>query len=401
MRLPLLLVDDSRTHAWTPTTVRSLGKNEEYLESLIGKAPELLGLEDYRTHVKGPYAAFHQLGVETPSGQTVAPDIVFLTASGHVVVVEVKLADNEELRGRKVVAQVVEYAASIATYSEEELTELFDADMAPGSRFSDLVRKHLPGCPEPAGLAGELVRKIHAAEIHLVIACDLAPEGLRDFVAAVTAQQSLGNYELRVCELVPYVGPGGGAAHFFLVPSGVLRTEVVARTVVEVTTDADGRRAMSARTTPIDDVEEAIAEASGKAPKETRPQILRAVAAYMPMAEPGTFERGRAPHYRFILVKGWPSAMHYEFQHLKSKKTLGVELHFEGEDVRALSDAVRDAKLTPSAELPGLVWDQSWAKGKGRLRMVFAEDVDPTVAAKAMVALIRKTRPIVEKTLSE
>jgi hypothetical protein len=97
MRLPLLAVREEQAKAWMPTTIRALGKNEDYLEGLIGKAPELLGLEDLRTHVKGPYAAFHQLGVETPSGQEVAPDILFLTQSGHVIVVEVKLADNEEL----------------------------------------------------------------------------------------------------------------------------------------------------------------------------------------------------------------------------------------------------------------------------------------------------------------
>ncbi len=263
MRMPVLFVREGHREPWTATTIRALGKNEEYLEALIGRAPELLGLEDLRTHVKGPYAAFHQLGVETPSGQTVAPDIVFLTQSGHVVVVEVKLADNEELRGRKVVAQVVEYAASIATYDEADLVQLFDTGLPTDARFSDVVRKHLPSAPDAVALAAELIRKIRAAEIHLVIACDHAPEGLREFVASVTAQQALGNYELRVCELVPFVGPEVGAAGMLLVPSSILRTEVVARTVVEVNSGSEGHLSFSARVTPQDEVQARLAAATG------------------------------------------------------------------------------------------------------------------------------------------
>ena len=91
--------------------------------------------------------------------------------------------------------------------------------------------------------------------------------------------------------------------------------------------------------------------------------------------------------------------MHYEFLHLKSRGTLGVELHFESEDVRGASNAVRDAGLKPSTELPGLIWDQSWTKGKGRLRVLLPEDVEPGVAAKTMVSLIRSTRTLVDKTV--
>lgn len=399
MRLPLLSVRDGHTTAWTPTTIRALGKNEEYLEGLIGKAPELLGLEDLRTHVKGPYAAFHQVGVETHLGQTVAPDILFLTQSGHVVVVEVKLADNAELRGRMVVAQVVEYAASIARYSEEELTDLFDPELPEGARFSDVVRKHLPKCDAPVELAAELVRRIQTAEIHLVVACDQAPEGLREFVASVTAQEALGNYELRVCELMPYVGREGAAAGLFLVPSSILRTEVVARTVVEVTAGADGRPAISAKVTPQDEVQANLAAATGGAARVPHPQILGAVSAYAPIAEPGTSLGGRAPDYRFVYVDGWPGDIHYEFLHRKSRGEFGAELHFESDGVRVVSDAVRDAKLKPTADLPGLVWDQAWSKGRGRLRVVFPDTTDPEVLARTMVTLIRKTRGIVDKAL--
>jgi hypothetical protein len=98
-------------------------------------------------------------------------------------------------------------------------------------------------------------------------------------------------------------------------------------------------------------------------------------------------------------VDGWPALAHYEFIHLKTQRTIGAELHFEGSSVQPLSDAVRAAGLTPTTECPGLVWDQKWAKGVGRLRALVPEDTDPRVVARGMGALIRATRPIVEREI--
>jgi hypothetical protein len=295
---------------------------------------------------------------------------------------------------------VVEYAASIATYTEEDLTELFDPELPEGARFSDVVRKHLPQCGAPAELAAELVRKIRAAEIHLVVACDQAPEGLREFVASVTAQQALGNYELRVCELVPYIGPEGVGGGMILLPSGVLRTEVVARTVVEVTGLAGGGARVVAKVTPQDEVQENVAAASGL-PPVAQPQIAGAIAAYVGIAESGTSVTGRKPDYRFVSVSGWPSVLHYEFIHRKTRDEFGAELHFESdeEEVLRAAKAVREANLQSTAECPKLLWDPTWANGKGRLRALFTSDTKPEVVARAMVALIRMTRAIVDKAL--
>ena len=306
MILPLLAVNGDEAVRWAPTTFRSLGEKEGYLERLIGKAPELLGLEDLRTHVKGRYAVFHQLNVETPSKQNVAPDIVFLTESGHVIVVEVKLADNGELRGRQVIAQLVEYAASLATYTERELVTLFDRDLPEGSSFSEVVRKYFPDYGGPTELGEELVRKIQGAEIHLVIACDGAPQGLRELVASVTAQNALGNYELRVCELVPYVGPAGRTGGIFVAPSGILHTEVVARTRVEVQVNG-ARVAVASNVTPMEQVEANITATRQPAPLP-EPEIAAVVSAWARVAEPGTQVSGRASDYRFVLVDGSPGA---------------------------------------------------------------------------------------------
>jgi hypothetical protein len=117
---------------------------------LIGANPHLLGLEDRRTHVRGRYARFHQLRLDTPQGRSVYPDILFLTESGHVIIVEVKLSDNGELGDRRVVARVLDYAASLAASSQADIEEAFAGPG--GAPFADLVRLQVPG-DRPGGRA--------------------------------------------------------------------------------------------------------------------------------------------------------------------------------------------------------------------------------------------------------
>ena len=79
---------------WSPTTLDQMGKNESYLESVIAETPELLRLETRGTGVYGPYAVFRQLRFTTPQAREIIPDILLLSASGDIIVVEVKLSSN-------------------------------------------------------------------------------------------------------------------------------------------------------------------------------------------------------------------------------------------------------------------------------------------------------------------
>ena len=210
---PLLLTDDSYVR-WQTCTLRECGKDERFLEKVIGAHPQLLGLEDRRTNVHGPYVAFHQLRLDTPQGRTVSPDIVFLTESGHIIVVEVKLSDNGELGDRRVVAQLLDYAASISAYAESEIAALFGEDG--GQSFCDVVRTRFPDATGPEELAAVLLERMRAAELHLVIACDGVSNGLREFVRGVTNQSALGSYELRSLNWHPTGRRSGQVFSYFL-----------------------------------------------------------------------------------------------------------------------------------------------------------------------------------------
>jgi hypothetical protein len=377
---------------WRATTLRQLSKNEGFLEKRISEYPQLLGLEDRRTHVAGPYVSFHQRRLDTPQGRSAQPDIVFLTESGHVIVVEVKLGDNPELAQRHVVAQVLDYASSLALYSEKELAELFGQ---PGDQsFAAVVRRIFPAASDPDELSEVLLERIRKAELHLVIACDRAPGGLREFVHSVSNQAALGGYELRVVEIVPYVTdvPSHGV---LMIPTCPVRTEVVLRTAVSVTIgEGQPKPNVQVTVSSPEEVEDNVRQA--RAPKDMRPDLAAAIAAYDALAEPELLTGGTSPGYRQIKVPGWPVGIHYE---LVSYSTgVGVELHLESEAVRPLGPVLEVLVDVLRPAFPNATWDPNWAAHRGRLLMR-PPYADSEIAAQAMRDFIVSTRNAVQAAL--
>jgi hypothetical protein len=399
MRLPIFITSSSGTARWSPRTVGELGPDfdETYLERRIEERPELLGLEDRDAHIAGPFRAFRQLVLETPTGQIAKPDLVFLTHSGHVVVVEVKLESNRELWGREVVAQVLDYAASLSTYEEQDLVKLFAPELPARARFVDVVRRLFPQ-DDAAAISEALLRRLRGADIQVVIACDRAPDELNDYVKAVSAQRALGAYAIRVVEVVPYIRDGAGASEVMLVPGAITKTEIVMRTSIEVVNRPDGKVSVNVETTPLADLEEKISIATG-AKRAPRPELLAAADAYESVAEPGTSVFGRAADHRKIRVEGWPTDIHYEFLFRRSPEdSIRVELHFESAEFVELAKKVQAAARAAPDAPPGLMWDPQWIEG-GRLGIVLPIAADPRRFAGAMVALIKLTRPLVAKAL--
>ena len=71
-------------------------------------------------------------------------DIVLLAASGHVIVVEVKRNANPELRDRAVIAQIIDYASSFASLTDEELVTLFGSATQTPQTWGEVVQQHFP-----------------------------------------------------------------------------------------------------------------------------------------------------------------------------------------------------------------------------------------------------------------
>jgi hypothetical protein len=245
---------------WSPTTLDEMKKDEQYLESVIAETPELLRLDTRQTGVYGPYAVFRQLRFATPQSREIIPDILLLSASGDVVVVEVKRSSNPELRDRRVIAQAIDYAASLSALSEKELAGLFSQGRE--DVWISLVNFLFQSDKDPEELAAKLLSNIRAGKLHVIVACDKAPVGLYELAKSVSVQSYL-SFSLDVLEITPFL-PGNGAADpIMFVPNIRLSTEIVARTAITVTyQQGSPEPSVSISTTGIDEIEENLAVVS-------------------------------------------------------------------------------------------------------------------------------------------
>ena len=251
---------DGKKTVWLPTTLDDMKKEEQYLESVIAETPELLRLETRRTGVYGPYAIFRQLRFATPQSREIIPDLLLLSASGDVIVVEVKRSSNPELRDRRVIAQAIDYASSLSALSDKELAELFSHGRE--SAWISLVTSMFPGDKDPADLAATLQSNIRAGKLHIVVACDKAPVGLYEMAKSVSVQSYL-SFSLDVIEITPFLSDNREADEIMFVPNVRLSTEIVARTAITVTYQPGSPvPSVSIATTSIEEIEENIAAVS-------------------------------------------------------------------------------------------------------------------------------------------
>jgi len=220
---------------WFPTTLPRLGKHEDFLEERLAENPELLGISSRRTGIQGPYVVFRQLPLPTPSEREIYPDIVLLTASGHLVVVEVKLGTNTELRNRAVIAQIVDYASSFASLDDSQLVAIFnEGSDQPVDNWHVLIEREFPDDSNVEDLSRTIRGRIVAGEISLVIACDHIPPGVEDMVRSVSSQAGLA-FDLDLVEVRPFVTEETESAEILFAPTSRLTTEIVSRTSVTVT----------------------------------------------------------------------------------------------------------------------------------------------------------------------
>jgi hypothetical protein len=150
------------------------------------------------------------------------------------------------------------YAASFTRCTDGDCLTLFGGENCEATTWAGFVQSLFPDAPER--LARRFLDKFRTGRLHLVIACDDAPRGLRELVRGVVGQHALGEYDFRVVEIAPYVAEASSSEVIFL-PHVVLETEIVARSSVTVSLAEGGRQpSVNVSVTPFDDVQERSTE---------------------------------------------------------------------------------------------------------------------------------------------
>jgi hypothetical protein len=240
------------------TTLTDLSKSEEFLEEVIYDNFDLLGLEQGQIGIRGPFQCWRQVSLNTPGGRTIYPDIVAISASGHLIVVEVKLSTNSELTSRKVISQIIDYASSFASASRAELISMFSSGDSSETTWEGFIGDLFPGVSQIENIAALLEQRIHDGELNLVIACDKSPLGTRELLRGVAVQSSLG-FQLDLIEIIPHVDPDSDGEILF-VPQRSATTEIISRTAVTVTIEEGAAEpGVVVESTSLEEIEEGLA----------------------------------------------------------------------------------------------------------------------------------------------
>lgn len=224
---------DGQFRSWRFRSLAELQRYENDLEEAIFAQPVTLVIDQLEL-LPGRVVKYRQRTL--PSGRR--PDVVLITEHGDVVIVEVKRSGNEELRrGREAIAQVVDYAALLSSMNENQLVGSLTNKRH--SSWEHLCRHEFSKVEAPDKLARLLRKRIADGEIHLVIACDQAPDNLADMVRAVSNLSSLG-FDLHIIEVRPMVADsedGVEIGSIAWVPVLRLNTEIVHRTSITIRTE--------------------------------------------------------------------------------------------------------------------------------------------------------------------
>ena len=218
--------------------------------------------------------------VQLPKGR---PDILFASDTGHLLVVEVKLHDNSDLKGRKVLAQVIDYAATLAGLTDGELHAALSKGHRKTDGLAELYASWFPDLADPASAAQRFSRRVRAGDVHLVLACDRLPPGIFDW-AEQTARLSALPFEFRAVEVTPHVPKNAdGSDRVLFVPTTRVEALVVSRTVVEVHQPV-GDAPVPIKIAPprAEEVEQAV-----KSPRGKNPAAKKLLQEAIELAEPG------------------------------------------------------------------------------------------------------------------
>lgn len=201
---------------------------EAWLQQLLHRYPELLPIDEIST-AWGPLVSLGQ-EIPLPVGFV---DNLYVSPAGEVTVGEAKLWRNPEAR-RKVVGQILDYAAALRAMSYDDLDDAVRAANAGDDRsIWQRVRDSAlpPSVDTEASFVDTVARNLAGGRFLLLIVGDGIRSDLQGLADLLGSQPTLG-FHLELVELRVYRVPDEGG--LLVVPSLVGRTSEVTRAVIEI-----------------------------------------------------------------------------------------------------------------------------------------------------------------------
>ena len=221
---PLLIASDGseRLLDRRPLTLNGGVESERWLQDALFRSPEALPVADIDPHI-GPLIPICR-EIETGSGPA---DILYLTPTGQVVLVETKLWRNPEAR-REVVGQILDYAKQLTTWTYDVLDQ--KAALAEGESKNYLLRclkNRYPEADEAAFVDG-VGQSLRTGDFLLLIVGDGIRYGAEELVRFLDRYGHL-RFGLGLLEVAAHSLPDGGT---ILQPRILAKTEILQRFIL-------------------------------------------------------------------------------------------------------------------------------------------------------------------------
>lgn len=232
-------------------------RDEKWLQKLIFDYPQLLPLSELEAEA----GHFLPLCQELPlprGGRSVYSDLLGVTRSGRLVIVECKLWRNPQSR-REVIAQITEYAAILRRWSFSDLSERLKKKegWTGANPLFDLAKKQWPDLEEAKFVDG-VTRSLAIGDFYLLIVGD----GIRSDTISIVehmAGTGAGLARLGLVEIQLWTDARG---RMVAVPRIAVRTEVLKHRVL---ISGDGQPLIM----DMDPLSENPAEFTGEKPSPT------------------------------------------------------------------------------------------------------------------------------------
>jgi len=203
--------------------------SEDFLQATLHACPELLPVEEFDPD----FSPLVSLGREVDS-----IDNLFVAPSGKITIVETKLWRNPEAT-RQVVAQILDYATRVSSWSYEEFENccrhaIPPAPLSKKSLYA-LVRERFPTeTPTEPEFIDSVQKSLRTGRFLLLIVGDGIREGLADLLNALHTHPRL-LFTFGLVELQVFQDPQGSNKRL-IVPHVLANSTEIIRAVVRVVT---------------------------------------------------------------------------------------------------------------------------------------------------------------------
>jgi len=242
---PFLIGQDGSGEALHAIGQRERAYDEAWLQILLRQHPDVLPVAE----IEPIFHPLLSIGCEVGTA-TGSIDNLFISPRGYLVLVETKLWRNPQAR-REVVAQAIDYASSLSQWSYSQLDDAvrgyLQAYEGAGLDLLGWVEKHHGPVEGGRYFFEETVAKnLRLGRFLTVIVGDRIRRSLVDMLNHVNRYPHLAT-DVALVELHCYRWKREDDWPLLVVPSVVARTEIVERSVIQVTVKQDGDHRVDVR----------------------------------------------------------------------------------------------------------------------------------------------------------